>query len=67
MADFNLSRDFMKRVAELDDPPCCPACGAMAGCCDKYPDCPGGVSAPSVPERSDSSALVSGLEKEQQP
>ena len=24
-----------------EDPPACPGCGAIAGCCDKYPNCPG--------------------------
>lgn len=27
----------------LDDPPGCPGCGLMAGCCNKYPNCPGGA------------------------
>lgn len=31
-------------VRELDDPPGCPQCGAIAGACSAYPNCPGGVS-----------------------
>jgi hypothetical protein len=30
-----------KPLAELDDPPSCPGCGALAGACEKYPNCYG--------------------------
>lgn len=31
--------DLAKDLPE--DPPGCITCGAIAGCCDKYPNCPG--------------------------
>ena len=38
-----LDPEWVKRFTaeEFDDPIGCPACGAMAGCCSKYPNCPG--------------------------
>jgi hypothetical protein len=34
-----------KRLADEDEPGGCSHCGAIAGCCEKYPDCPGGNEA----------------------
>lgn len=38
-----LTQEWVDRVTRSDDPePAgCIACGAIAGCCDKYPNCPG--------------------------
>lgn len=31
-----------KKIADdPEEPAGCPGCGAIAGCCDKYPECPG--------------------------
>ena len=37
-----LDPEWVKRITSEDDEPSgCPACGAIVGCCSKYPDCPG--------------------------
>lgn len=54
----------------LDDIPSCPGCGAMAGCCSDFPNCPGGQptttsgAAPSggVDHFPDAGEMVGGLE-----
>jgi hypothetical protein len=33
---------LLKTPDDYDDIPSCPGCGAMAGCCGDYPNCPGG-------------------------
>lgn len=40
---LNLSPEFFKRMAEEPDLEGCPYCGALAGACDSYPNCPGGA------------------------
>lgn len=45
-----------KRLAsDGEEPGGCSHCGAIAGCCAKYPDCPGGEEAKAV-ERERASA-----------
>jgi hypothetical protein len=34
-------REWVERMGELGDPEGCTGCGAIAGCCDRYPNCPG--------------------------
>lgn len=36
-------RAWMLKHADEDEPEGCQACGAIAGCCDKYPNCPGNL------------------------
>lgn len=38
-------REWAKRMAAEGDPPACVGCGAMAGVCGNYPNCPGGDDA----------------------
>lgn len=33
---------------DWDEIPACPGCGAMAGCCQDFPNCPGGQPVPAV-------------------
>ncbi len=43
---FHVSKEWLMSKLEngtIEEPGSCIACGAMAGCCDKYPACPGGV------------------------
>ena len=40
---LNFSPEFLKRLADEPDLEGCPYCGAMAGACDNYPNCPGGA------------------------
>ena len=50
---MKIDQDWLRRVSrEDDDPSGCPACGAIAGCCDAYPDCPGYVEPPTDEEMS---------------
>lgn len=38
-----ISKEWLrKHLADEDEPGGCSYCGAIAGCCDKYPNCPGG-------------------------
>jgi hypothetical protein len=43
MNNFGMTREKWREWLEKygDDPVGCIACGAMAGCCDAYPNCPG--------------------------
>lgn len=36
-----LTREFIDSFKDADDPPGCVGCGAIAGCCKDYPNCPG--------------------------
>ena len=37
-----IDQDWLrKKIKEDDEPEGCPVCGAIAGCCDSYPQCPG--------------------------
>ena len=40
---FNMTPEQWRKWCENapEDPEGCTACGAMAGCCPKYPNCPG--------------------------
>lgn len=38
------SREWLERMRDFGDPPACPGCGLMAGCCYNFPNCPGGKS-----------------------
>lgn len=44
---------------DWDDIPACPGCGAMAGCCQDFPNCPGGQAATSQPAPGGSPAKTS--------
>ena len=35
------SNEWLRKHANDPEPEGCPACGALAGCCSKYPNCPG--------------------------
>jgi hypothetical protein len=36
------SADWLRKFDDIEEPSGCPACGLIAGCCQNYPDCPGG-------------------------
>jgi hypothetical protein len=36
-----LRLETLRRKIESDEPEGCPACGAIAGACSEYPNCPG--------------------------
>lgn len=42
---LHIDNDWLRRkIAEdSEEPEGCPACGAIAGCCSNYPNCPGGA------------------------
>lgn len=41
---LRIDPDWLRRKIESgpEDPPGCPHCGAIAGACSAYPNCPGG-------------------------
>jgi hypothetical protein len=46
---LHIDEEWLRRkIEEVGDPPACPACGAMAGACKDYPNCPG--AAPADPK-----------------
>lgn len=41
----------MNTQDDMDDIPACPYCGAMAGACDAYPNCPNGPNPAATDSR----------------
>ncbi len=39
---ITITADWLKKFDDIEEPSGCPACGLIAGCCQNYPDCPGG-------------------------
>ena len=39
---MQLPKNWLDKFKDIDEPSGCPACGAIAGCCNDYPNCPGG-------------------------
>jgi hypothetical protein len=40
---LHFTQEWLNRqIAKGDEPDGCPHCGAIAGCCSNYPNCPGG-------------------------
>ena len=37
-----VSPEWLRKFDDIEEPSGCPACGLIAGCCQNYPDCPGG-------------------------
>lgn len=37
-----ISPEWLRKFDDIEEPSGCPACGLIAGCCQNYPDCPGG-------------------------
>jgi hypothetical protein len=59
------SREWLEKMAELGDPPACPTCGAMAGVCSDYPNCPAGLLNPGAEGDKQAAAPTSAVSRGQ--